>query len=297
MNQASFSDESNADRNGGLETATYFGPSSGRGARLPPELTDMIINELSADRVTLAICALVCRSWVPASRRHLFLRFEITPASLSDASEILSSAICTIASAVQHLALMEIQCPDDLHEIICRLSNVTEFSICAAIASDMRIFSSPAWASFLQNVRSLWLVAVDIDSLDTFCLLLSHPLRLRSLVCKHMTIFTPIKGPILQTNHDVLMPDVRVSDELSHCILARMPAGMPQLTSLTLESSSAYFDRGALVESLFQTVGSRLQEFRLSLDPHDTCEYFSDGGFVFLVPGMIDLPFAPIQHG
>ncbi|KAI8981268.1 hypothetical protein BD414DRAFT_420185 [Trametes punicea] len=39
---------------------------------VPLELTDYIIDFLYSDARTLATCALVCRSWTPAARFHLF---------------------------------------------------------------------------------------------------------------------------------------------------------------------------------------------------------------------------------
>lgn len=38
----------------------------------PPELIDIIIDHLHADNKSLAACTLVCRSWLPSSRYHLF---------------------------------------------------------------------------------------------------------------------------------------------------------------------------------------------------------------------------------
>ncbi|KAJ3554128.1 hypothetical protein NM688_g3264 [Phlebia brevispora] len=41
-------------------------------SRLPPELIDMVIDHLYNDKVTLAQCTLVARSWLSAARMHLF---------------------------------------------------------------------------------------------------------------------------------------------------------------------------------------------------------------------------------
>lgn len=58
-----------------LHTMPMAGLNQGRG-RLPPELVDMIIDHLYDDKVTLATCTLVAKSWLTASRLHLF--YEIT---------------------------------------------------------------------------------------------------------------------------------------------------------------------------------------------------------------------------
>lgn len=46
--------------------------------RLFPELYDYIIDFLHDDHVSLRACALVCRSWVPTSRCHLFNHLKLT---------------------------------------------------------------------------------------------------------------------------------------------------------------------------------------------------------------------------
>ncbi|KAL4246646.1 hypothetical protein ABKN59_008145 [Abortiporus biennis] len=48
---------------------------------LPQELTDTIIDFLHDDRNTLKSCSLVCHSWIPATRFHLFRRItlDLTP--------------------------------------------------------------------------------------------------------------------------------------------------------------------------------------------------------------------------
>ncbi|KAF8906273.1 hypothetical protein CPB84DRAFT_1770415 [Gymnopilus junonius] len=48
------------------------------GDRLLPELYDYIIDFLHDDHLSLRVCALVCRSWVPASRCHLFNHLKLT---------------------------------------------------------------------------------------------------------------------------------------------------------------------------------------------------------------------------
>lgn len=42
------------------------------GARLPPELCDIVIDHLHDDKLSLAACCLVCHSWLRAARYHLF---------------------------------------------------------------------------------------------------------------------------------------------------------------------------------------------------------------------------------
>jgi hypothetical protein len=46
--------------------------------KVPPELTDRIIDFLHSDRKALKTCALVCKSWIPSSRLHLFETLYLT---------------------------------------------------------------------------------------------------------------------------------------------------------------------------------------------------------------------------
>ncbi|KAF9266635.1 hypothetical protein L218DRAFT_858255, partial [Marasmius fiardii PR-910] len=45
---------------------------------LPPEVTDCIIDHCHSDREVLSTCGIVCKSWYPTSRYHLFAAVEIS---------------------------------------------------------------------------------------------------------------------------------------------------------------------------------------------------------------------------
>jgi hypothetical protein len=49
--------------------------------RVPPELTDRIIDFLWDCQLDLRVCSLVCRQWLPASRWHIFETITIWPDS------------------------------------------------------------------------------------------------------------------------------------------------------------------------------------------------------------------------
>ena len=54
-------------------------PSTVTTCPLPAELEFTIIDNLSADKPSLASCSLVCSRWLPTSRRHLFQDITIKP--------------------------------------------------------------------------------------------------------------------------------------------------------------------------------------------------------------------------
>ncbi|KAJ6514119.1 hypothetical protein DFH09DRAFT_258748, partial [Mycena vulgaris] len=73
---------------------------------LPNELCDAIIDHLHDDRTTLLVCALVCRTWVPASRFHAFAALALSQKSALRAARLdilLANPHGTIALAVRAL--------------------------------------------------------------------------------------------------------------------------------------------------------------------------------------------------
>jgi hypothetical protein len=146
-----------------------------------PELIDTIIDMLHADRAALATCALVCKSWLPASRYHLFSKIIITRWNKPAISELLSSSRCTITSAVEHLVLHTIQ---GLSQSICRLSNVTELSLYkfCICHSCIRVLPPVDLIPLLRNLESLHIEEVSDYRGGIFLLaLLRHCPRVQSL--------------------------------------------------------------------------------------------------------------------
>lgn len=64
-------------------------PLSSARPRLPPELCDIIIDFLHPNRTALASCSLVCKSWTPASRYHLWRSMHLTTPNISSFLSIL----------------------------------------------------------------------------------------------------------------------------------------------------------------------------------------------------------------
>ncbi|TDL19486.1 hypothetical protein BD410DRAFT_792102 [Rickenella mellea] len=72
---------------------------------ITPELTDVIIDYLHDDRRALGTCGLVCRSWLPSSRFHLFSTVQIYFFDVDTALPIICSPTSTIPPYVRHLEL------------------------------------------------------------------------------------------------------------------------------------------------------------------------------------------------
>ncbi|KZT74615.1 hypothetical protein DAEQUDRAFT_660381, partial [Daedalea quercina L-15889] len=74
---------------------------------VPPELCDVVIDYLHDDPRTLAVCALVCRTWVPSSRMHQFhtVILHRIPAWRGQKLLLISDPSSTVLPYVRHLAL------------------------------------------------------------------------------------------------------------------------------------------------------------------------------------------------
>jgi hypothetical protein len=73
--------------------------------RLPPELTDHIIDFLHSDRYALAKCALVHRSWIPTSRLHLCAVLNLTRRNTPTFISLLRSNDSTIEKYAHKLRI------------------------------------------------------------------------------------------------------------------------------------------------------------------------------------------------
>ncbi|KAK0201002.1 hypothetical protein DFS33DRAFT_1094621 [Desarmillaria ectypa] len=71
---------------------------------LPPELCDIVIDFLHADRASLMSCSLVCRSWLPASRFHLWDTLKLAPCNI-DGFFILLSYSSTFLPYIQNVEI------------------------------------------------------------------------------------------------------------------------------------------------------------------------------------------------
>jgi hypothetical protein len=251
-------------------------PTAFRRPPMPPELIDTIIDMLHTDRAVLATCALVSRSWLPASRYHLFSKVTITRQSSPVISKLLSSPRCTIASAVRHLALHTIE---DLSQSICGLSNVTQMSLRGFMLYRTSIFPPSVLIPLLGNIESLRVEDVFFGRNGAFLLaLLHHTPQLQSLLCNDLG---GIGEEAVQTPS---LPEVELTPRLKSLqvysddrpvqlewFVAWWKSTIPPLAVLVLEFHGAA-ELNKLV-ALFEAVGSSLQVFELCGSPHDLCEY------------------------
>ncbi|OCH95095.1 hypothetical protein OBBRIDRAFT_642089 [Obba rivulosa] len=168
---------------------------------LPPEVTDRIIDFLWADRASLRSCALTCRSWLPASRFHLFRTLRIWSREAFDAL-IHKSCIPETAEMfrfVQHLSIRERSgsfahlVP---HILVNKLPNVTsidihDFSVWA-VSPDAGFFSI---LSRFKGVKALELRNVQFSTIHEMAILLCSFPSLSRLSLHSCNLIGDLLGP------------------------------------------------------------------------------------------------------
>jgi hypothetical protein len=239
-----------------------------RQSRLPPELVDAIIKMLHDDRAALATCALVSRSWVPASRHNLFSELVLTPKNCSDV-ELPKFLTPRIASAVEHLVLESAQNLSNLPEIIGRLSNVTQLSLHRSIIFPGGGFPSPVILSMLAPLETLQLTHATVGPVPaTILSLLHHCPRLRSL--SFTAIISFHLGDVQQTlisQQDILMPELALlrvhgSPGLLAWLMPYWASVVHRLSTLEIDLSDSDV-HVIFIRNLLEVAGSSLQVFRL----------------------------------
>jgi hypothetical protein len=235
--------------------------------RLPPELVDAIIGLLHTDPATLATCALVCKSWVPASRYHRFSQLVIRPRPKIEISELLSSTMCTIAPAVQHLKLVMLEGLSSLHDIASSLPNVMQLTILKSTLQDTHNFSPAALVSLLENLHHLQLINVRFDTPDLLFSLLRHSPQLRSVIFSRVRF----KKPNGDSDRDqyALTPELKslkVQNDLLPWVMECWAGAVMHLTTVDLDLVPRSADERS-AEKLMMTVGASLHVLRLSALP------------------------------
>jgi hypothetical protein len=235
--------------------------------RLPPELIDMIIGH--ASEWELPTCALVCRSWLPASRHHLFSKAFIFQSSFNsidtDHSEILSSPFCTVSSVIRHLQL-EIEGIKDLHIIARNLPKVTQLSLWESVV-DPWVVSSNVMGPLFRNMESLELWQIAFKTPEMLLSILQQSPQLHTISCCYVTFKSPLVRREQLVHQDTLTPKLTSllmvgSNEVFSWMVARWASAMPQLKILDLnlwplcEVTSA--------RTLLESVGQSLQVFQVS---------------------------------
>ncbi|KAJ7176669.1 hypothetical protein C8R46DRAFT_1213254 [Mycena filopes] len=126
---------------------------------MPQEIADMVIDHLvesgslltHKEKLTLGTCSLVCRSWIPRSRHHLFADIVLHSRTVAEFALLLRSKSCTFAPYVRHIsAFRTFTDPEDHHfdkigKDLKRLTNLTGLML------DGMFHACAPWTEFMSG--------------------------------------------------------------------------------------------------------------------------------------------------
>ncbi|KAJ6477628.1 hypothetical protein C8R45DRAFT_363595 [Mycena sanguinolenta] len=142
--------------------------------RVPPELTDRIIDYLWDSQIDLRTCSLVCSHWLPTSRRHIFESLTVRrDARFLALVQCPSNVVANYTRAVD-FRLWSPEIDDDTCRILPSLPNLEALTV-------GEIPPSPENFPVLPRVRKLSLQHTSFASCVDFVLFISKFPDLREL--------------------------------------------------------------------------------------------------------------------
>lgn len=164
------------------------------GPRLPPELTDRVIDFLQYDLRALATCALTCRAWLPRSRHHMFRQvrlhyrsgqsFEALLAKRPELGMQVRELLTTVTRSEHRPTWVD----EALPNIVLKLPNVTK-----VVLKGPGVYQSMPLSNLLK-LRELVLSSCDCLSVDEFASLVGSLPRLETIIIENARVSenTPI---------------------------------------------------------------------------------------------------------
>lgn len=104
---------------------------------LPQELVDVIIDFNHNDQKTLACCSLVCRGWIPSSRRHLFSSNFHSFHRTQQLFVLIKNKNCTIIPFI-HRLVVNLHNQSWLHDIFPQLSSLPALKTFSIVQNSAR---------------------------------------------------------------------------------------------------------------------------------------------------------------
>ncbi|KAJ7255314.1 hypothetical protein C8J57DRAFT_606449 [Mycena rebaudengoi] len=156
-------------------------------ARIPPELVDMIVSKAYDNPPLLAVCGLVCRSWLASSRFHLLNGpVVLRPGNVNAFTQVLANPASTLPPYIRTLEISsgnlagqsyDSQWLDPCIQVLADLPCVTEFLLENIHWGHMNPRTKTAILSGFQSLAHLEIRAAQFDSvLQVTQLVCSKPL-------------------------------------------------------------------------------------------------------------------------
>jgi hypothetical protein len=159
-------------------------------SRLPPELTDTVIDYLHDDKHSLAACSLVCQAWVPASRYHLFGSVTIPPRKVQSFIDIIYSRTCTIRPHVSRFVVDQLPPLQQFQTIVVAIHTLPfvrslylRNTVLVPSPAELRVIAG----SMFGRIINLILENVGFGTFDDFVLFMSSFPRLETFVVRQLS--------------------------------------------------------------------------------------------------------------
>ncbi|KAI0780392.1 hypothetical protein BD413DRAFT_1000 [Trametes elegans] len=156
-------------------------------ARLPQELVDQVIDHLWSDRTSLLECSLVCHSWVPAARTHLFSFQRLTGVKDCFRFEQLLECVPAVAHYIRKLVISEpmstAYAQNWINRIPAIVAPLTRLQALELVGLHYVSFksSSPEALSVFSRLDTLVFADVYFDNTEDVYALLSAACNIRDL--------------------------------------------------------------------------------------------------------------------
>ena len=135
----------------------------------------MIVDYLHDDFRTLSVAALVCRSWVSASRYHLFEMIETWTPNISTLGQLIANTHCTFASSIREIHIEPLlnecangtrstpRCIDPIAGHFSKLVSVRKLRV-SAVHMPINWQKLLKETDFTTRITHLWLCSLRLDS-------------------------------------------------------------------------------------------------------------------------------------
>jgi hypothetical protein len=238
---------------------------------IPSELTDNIIHQLWDDKPFLALCGLVCRSWVPASRSHLFSDISLNAENIIQFIRLSGSPHATMARHVRFLEyhVMQQHVPWRYIELLPSFPALEKLILALVPITSLDLNQSCLHKKF-RTATHLAFFGCTLDSIDQFnTLLLGFPF-VRYLDLSTFYIYCP---PLQAMPQGLQLPLCSFGiEDLGFCRVMSWLShdSIPKLRTLRLGSNIVENIDPDHVSAMLKSLGSYLPHLHINVDTQMT---------------------------
>lgn len=165
---------------------------------LAPELVDIVIDFLCSDRETLNVCSLVCKTWLPAARYHLFGTIILRGGNTGSFHALRASPNFTATPFIHRLIIMdfdnvvlaskegssELDGTDDIKECFGNLIFVESLKLDNFLWESESCYRKVAFVACFSTITKLFLSDASFDTFTSvFRTICSFPLLHELFIC------------------------------------------------------------------------------------------------------------------